>query len=163
MQYWKDECKKKIIEPSKLEKRVAEIRSLGSTIVSLNGSFDLFHPGHLQILYEASLQGDVLIVALNSDTSIKSYKSPSRPIIPLEQRMQLITALEFVDFVTWFDDTTPISILEKIKPDVHVNGADYGENCIELETVKRYGGTIHLVEIIPGLSTTNIIKKIKHL
>jgi len=163
MHYWKDEYKKKVINPTDLESKVMEIRSSGSRIATLNGSFDLFHPGHLQILYEGSLQSDIFIVALNSDASIKSYKSPNRPIIPLEQRMQLIAALEFVDFVTWFDETDPISLLEKIKPDVHINGADYGKNCIEVETVKRYGGNIYLVDILPGLSTSNIINKIKNL
>src|SRR5690606_2349043 len=118
-----------------------------------NGSFDLLHAGHLQILYTAAQAADVLIVALNSDRSIKEYKSPKRPIITLDYRMQMIAALCWVDYVTYFDETDPIALLTKIKPDIHVNGSEYGENCIEAEIVKRYGGRIEIVPLVPGLST----------
>lgn len=158
---WKKQSLKKIIKPNELEKKVEEIRQEGLKIVTLNGSFDLLHAGHLQIIYEASLQGDVLIVALNSDSSIKKYKSPSRPIIPLEYRLEMMAALEFVSYVTWFDETDPRQILTVIKPDIHVNGLEYGENCIESEIVKKYHGKIYLVNRIPSLSTSNIIEKIK--
>jgi rfaE bifunctional protein nucleotidyltransferase chain/domain len=151
----------KYITRSDLEKKVAEIRSSGKSIVTLNGSFDLLHAGHLEMIYQASLQGDVLIVALNSDDSIKKYKSPTRPIIPLEYRMQMMAALEMVGFVTSFEETDPIAILEIIRPDVHANGSEYGENCIESEVIKRHGGRVHIISLVPGLSTSNIIKKIK--
>jgi len=153
----------KIIDPKNIEKKTAEIRERGKaqTIATLNGSFDLLHAGHLYIIYEAAKTADVLIVALNTDASIKKYKSPLQPIIPLQQRLQLMAALDFVDYVTWFDETDPCTILSKIKPDVHVNGAEYGENCIEAATVKSNGGRIHLVERIPGLATSQIVKKIK--
>lgn len=128
--------------------------------MTINGSFDLLHAGHLAILFEASQQADVFIVALNTDASIKKYKSEDRPIVPLEGRIQMLTALEFVDYVTWFDETDPRDILAKIRPNVHVNGAEYGEHCIEAETVKSYGGRIHLVELVDGLSTTKLIEKI---
>ena len=121
----------------------------------------MLHAGHLQIIYEASLQGDVLIVALNSDASIKKYKSIKRPIIPLKYRLMMMAALEFVDYVTYFEETDPCRILSMIKPDVHVNGREYGENCIEADTVKKNGGRLHLVELVPSLSTTKIIEKIK--
>ena len=151
----------KYIHRCDLEKKVAEIRSVGKNIVTLNGSFDLLHAGHLEMIYQASLQGDVLIVALNTDDSIKKYKSPTRPIIPLKWRMEMMAALEMVSFVTSFEETNPISILEIIRPDVHANGSEYGENCIESEVVKRHGGRIHIISLVPGLSTSNIIKKIK--
>jgi rfaE bifunctional protein nucleotidyltransferase chain/domain len=99
-------------------------------------------------------------MALNTDRSIKEYKSPLRPIIPLEYRYQMIAALEMVDHVTWFDETDPRKILARIRPDVHVNGAEYGENCIEADVVRSYGGRIHIVSLVPGLSTSQIIKKI---
>ena len=121
----------------------------------------MLHAGHLQIIYEASLQGDVLIVALNSDASIKKYKSIKRPIIPLKYRLMMLAALEFVDYVTYFEETDPCRILGVIKPDVHVNGKEYGETCIEADTVKKNGGRLHLVELVPSLSTTKIIEKIK--
>ncbi|MEI8365537.1 MAG: adenylyltransferase/cytidyltransferase family protein [Parachlamydiaceae bacterium] len=160
MKFWSEEYKKKLIDPKKLQETVASIRRHKKTISTLNGSFDLMHAGHLQIIYEASLVADVLIVALNSDASIQAYKSSDRPIIPLEYRLQLMAALEFVDYVTWFDELDPLRLLGEIKPDVHVNGAEYGANCIEAETVKRHGGKIHVVELVPGLSTSQILKKI---
>ena len=107
------------------------------------------------------MQADRLIVALNSDLSIQKYKGTDRPIIPLNYRLEMMAALEFVDYVTWFDETDPRLILEKIKPDIHVNGAEYGIDCIEAETVKTHGGKIHLVDRIPSLATSAIIEKIK--
>ena len=160
---WAEECRNKWIPPQNVEEKVEELRHGGASIATLNGSFDLLHAGHLQIIFEASQQADILIVALNTDASIQAYKSPSRPIIPLEYRLQMLSALEFVDYVTWFDETTPIKILEKIKPDVHINGAEYGENCIEAEVVKKHGGTLHLVNLIQGLSTSAVVAKIQSL
>lgn len=159
-QTWAEFSKSKIISPDKLKAKVDEIRKEGKTIATLNGSFDLMHAGHLHMIFSASQQGDVLIVALNTDRSIQEYKSPLRPIIPLEYRLQMMAALGFVNYVTWFDETDPKKILNVIKPDVHVNGAEYGHNCIEAETVISNGGKIHIVDLVPGLSTSQIIKKI---
>lgn len=158
---WEKEYKKKLIEPEDLQKKVSEIKKDKKTIVTINGSFDLMHAGHLKILFEASLLADVLIVALNSDCSIKQYKSKSRPIISLEYRMQMIAALFFVDYVTYFKELNPIKILDIIKPTIHVNGSEYGNNCIEKNIVEKNGGKIHIVNLKPTLSTTNIIEKIK--
>ena len=163
MKTWTEEYKKKLITPDQLNSSVHAIRASGKTIATLNGSFDLLHAGHLQIILAASQQADTLIVALNSDASIKKYKSKDRPIIPLEYRLQMMAALQFVSFVTWFDETDPIRLLEIIKPNVHVNGAEYGENCIEAQTVKKFGGKMHIVELVPGLSTSSILKKIAAL
>lgn len=151
----------KIIEPTDLKQKIAELRKAGKSIATLNGSFDLLHAGHLEILHQGSKQADVLIVALNSDASIKSYKGPARPIISLLYRLQLISALQFVDYVTWFDESDPRNILSLIKPDIHINGAEYGENCIESDVVKENGGRVHIVSLVPGLSTSAIIQKIK--
>jgi len=159
MELWSTACKRKLIFPNHLTQKVSEIRRGNQTIATLNGSFDLLHAGHLQIIYEASQTADILIVALNTDASIQAYKSPERPIIPLEYRLQMIAALEFVDYVTWFDETDPCMLLDKIQPDVHVNGSEYGENCIEAPIVKKHGGRIHIVPLIPGLSTSGILKK----
>ncbi len=119
------------------------------------------HAGHLHMIYEASKQADVLIVALNTDDSIRKYKGETRPIVPLTYRLQMMAALSFVDYVTYFSEEDPIRILSLIKPDVHVNGSEYGENCIEAETVKKYGGRMHIVALKKGLSTSEIINKIK--
>jgi D-glycero-beta-D-manno-heptose 1-phosphate adenylyltransferase len=160
---WSESFKYKIILPEHLTIKVEEIRRQEGTIVTLNGSFDLLHAGHLQILYEASQLGDTLIVALNSDQSIQKYKSIHRPIIPLEYRLQMMAALEFVDYITWFHETDPRKILSIIQPRIHVNGAEYGHDCIEAETVQASGGEIHIVHLVPGLSTSQIIQKINTL
>ncbi len=107
--------------------------------------------------------GDVFIMALNTDESIQKYKGRQRPIISLNHRLSSIAALEFVDYVTYFSEQNPISVLEKIKPDIHNNGAEYGENCIEAGVVAKYGGNINIIPLVPNLSTTNIIEKIKRL
>lgn len=160
---WSEEVSKKLVDPEHLEELVAKLRKSQKKIVTLNGSFDLMHAGHLQMIYEASLQGDVLILALNTDSSIKRYKSEKRPIIPLKYRVQMMAAIGFVDYVTWFDETDPRALLEKIRPDVHANGSEYGPNCIEAEVVKKHGGNIYIVSKIPGLSTSEIIAKIANL
>ena len=152
---------KRLIEPEHLEEQVSKLRARQLSIATLNGSFDLMHAGHLFIIHEASVQADRLIVALKSDTSIQQYKSKDRPIIPLPFRLEMVAALEFVDYVTWFDETDPRTLLEKIKPDVHINGAEYGTDCIEAETVKTHGGRVHLVDRISTLATSSIIEKIK--
>jgi len=153
----------KQISPEKLAETVAAIRKRGQSIATLNGSFDLLHAGHLEIIYEAKRQADCLIMALNTDSSIKRYKSPSRPLISLEHRLQMVAALAVVDYVTWFDELDPCKVLSVIKPDVHVNGSEYGKECIEASAVEKFGGKIHIVPLVPGLSTSQIIEKIKNL
>ncbi len=152
---------KKLVEPQNLEMAVLAIKQKGRSIATLNGSFDLLHAGHLYIIHQASLQADCLIVALNSDSSIQRYKSTKRPFVPLKYRLEMVGALEFVDYVTWFDETDPCELLLKIRPDVHVNGAEYGADCIEAAAVKKGGTRLHLVDRIPSLSTTELIEKIR--
>lgn len=152
--------RKKILRREELKSRCEELRKV-NRIVTLNGSFDLLHAGHLKIIYEAASLGDILIVALNSDSSIRGYKGKGRPIISLEDRMDMVASIEVVDFVTWFDELTPCNILEIIRPDIHVNGPEYGKECVEADVVKRYGGLVHIVEKVPSLSTSKIIEKIK--
>lgn len=147
----------KLIHPEELEAFAKKMRGEGKTIATLNGAFDILHSGHVQFIHEAAELADIVIVALNTDRSIQEYKSTSRPIVPLEQRLQMVAALEGVDYVTYFDETDPLELLKKINPDIHVNGAEYGPNCIESQVVKN----IHLVDIVPGLSTTNIIQRIQ--
>lgn len=163
MRTWKEACQKKTCRPEALEELSQKLREQGKTIATLNGSFDLLHAGHLQIIFEASQVADVLIVALNTDQSIQQYKSLERPFIPLEYRIEMMAALAFVDFVTWFNELDPREILNRIKPDVHVNGSEYGENCVEAEVVKGNGGRLHIVRLVPGLSTTQIVQKIAGL
>lgn len=160
---WLELSAQKLIAPEEVEDTVARLRQEGKTIATLNGSFDLLHAGHLHILYEASLQADILLVALNSDASIRAYKSQDRPIIPLRYRLEMLSALSYVDYLTWFEETDPCRLIARIRPDVHVNGAEYGENCLEAKTVEEVGARLHLVNRIPGLATSTIIQKIKSL
>lgn len=156
---WKEMYQSKYIAPEQLDKVVASLRLEGKSIATINGSFDLLHAGHLHILFEAAKQADVLIVALNSDDSVKQYKSPNRPIITLQYRLELVAALACVSYVTWFEETTPCSLLARIRPDVHVNGAEYGRNCVEADIVLNSGGRLHLVERIPGLATSDVLQR----
>ena len=158
---WSEAYKEKVIPPAQLADKIQLLRQQNKKIATLNGSFDLLHAGHLHMIYEASKVADILIMALNTDRSIQQYKSPHRPIVPLEYRIQMITALGFVDYVTWFDETDPRQLLSIIQPDVHVNGAEWGENCIEAEVVKSHGGRIHIVQLVPGLSTSALLQKIR--
>ena len=154
--------REKILDKTKLAAACDAERRNGKKIVTCNGSFDLFHCGHLLFLEYAKSQGDILVVGLNSDISIKEYKSENRPIVPEKERSQIIAALEIVDYVYIFDETVPMPFIEIVKPDFHANGAEYGADCIEAETVKKYGGEIYLVPRIDGLSTTQLIQKIKN-
>jgi rfaE bifunctional protein nucleotidyltransferase chain/domain len=149
-----------MLDPEHIEAEVVRVRQGGKTLATLNGSFDLLHAGHLEILFQASRQADVLLVLLNTDQSIQQYKSPLRPIIPLTDRLKMMAALAMVDYVTWFAETDSRALLARIRPDVHVNGVEYGENCIEADVVKNGGGRLHIVSLVPGLSTSTIINKI---
>ncbi|MFN0065100.1 MAG: adenylyltransferase/cytidyltransferase family protein [Chlamydiales bacterium] len=163
MNSWQREAQKKFIPPEKLEGCIQHLRAQGKTIASLNGSFDLLHAGHLYMIFEASKVADILLIAVNSDASVKKYKGTTRPIISLPQRLEMLAALSFVDYLTWFDEEDPRSILQVIRPDIHVNGEEYGKDCIEADVVKRVGGKLHLVNRIPGLATSEVIEKILNL
>tara|TARA_Y100000310_G_C20576714_1_gene760790 strand:- start:106 stop:600 length:495 start_codon:yes stop_codon:yes gene_type:complete len=139
----------------------------GKKIVSTNGSFDLFHYGHVLYLQEAKKQGDILIVGINSDESVRQWKKhigyedwDKRPINNQKIRSETLAALECVDYVAIFNETDCLKFVESVKPNVHVNGSEYGENCIEAPTVKKYGGKIHIIKIVDGFSTSGLIKKI---
>lgn len=151
------------VERIHLPDLVHRLRSQGKTIGTLNGSFDLLHCGHLYIIQEAARQADVLIVGVNSDVSVKQYKDPSRPICRQEERVAMLSAIRWIDYVTVFDEPNPISLLEQIRPDVHTNGAEYGHDCIEAPVVRQHGGRIHLVDRIPTLSTTDLIKRVARI
>ena len=151
--------RRKILNPETLEETVACLRA-GKTLATLNGSFDLLHAGHLYILFEASKVADILLVCVNSDASVRAYKGDKRPIISLPYRMEMLSAIAFVDFVTSFEETDPRILLRKVRPDVHVNGAEYGENCIEADVVREIGARLHLVERLPCLATSAIVERI---
>jgi D-beta-D-heptose 7-phosphate kinase/D-beta-D-heptose 1-phosphate adenosyltransferase len=155
-----DDSEREPVTRSELAPLAARLRAEGRTIVTINGSFDVLHAGHLHILREARRQGDVLIVGLNSDRSVKSNKGPDRPFVGEADRAKMLLALKDVDYVHIFDEPVPMPFLEQIGPDVHVNGAEYGVDCIEAPTVRAHGGRIHCVERLPGLSTSELIDRI---
>lgn len=147
----------RIVPRHALSQLATTLRARGKRIVTTNGTFDILHNGHLHILNEARQRGDVLIVAVNSDASVRSYKGPNRPLVPAHRRAEMLLALRIVDYVHIFDEPDPIAFLEELHPDVHVNGSEYGESCIESQTVRRGGGRIHIVDRIPELSTSRLI------
>jgi D-beta-D-heptose 7-phosphate kinase/D-beta-D-heptose 1-phosphate adenosyltransferase len=150
-----------LVRRSELEGLSNRLRSQGRRIVTLNGSFDLMHAGHLHFLQEARKQGDVLIVGLNSDQSVRGNKGPLRPFIGQEDRARMLLALRHVDYVHIFDEPEPMAFLELVRPHVHVNGSEYGADCVEAPTVLQHGGRIHIVERVPNLSTTELVGRIQ--
>ena len=129
--------------------------------VMATGTFDLLHMGHIYFLKEAKKQGDILIVGLNSDKSVKMNKGPKRPINNQKNRAEVLSALEIVDYITIYGEKDPRKLLSIIKPNVHCNGAEYGKNCIEAGVVRKNGGKIYLIKLVKGFSTTKIVEKIK--
>ena len=138
--------------------RLAKAQDLN--VVTTNGCFDLLHRGHVHILREAARQGDLLIVGLNSDASVQKNKGTNRPLVPQDERAELLLAIEGVDYVYIYDEPTCVRFVELVEPDVHVNDASYGEDCVESEAVRAGGGRLHLVEKIDCPSTSEIIEKI---
>ncbi|MBN2328699.1 MAG: adenylyltransferase/cytidyltransferase family protein [Candidatus Omnitrophica bacterium] len=148
-----------IDERDKWQPVVQKWREEGKVIASSNGTFDILHVGHVRLLTEAKAQGDVLVLGLNSDKSVKTYKSPKRPIVPQEERAALMAALRCIDLILIFDEPESARFVRELKPDVHVKDSTYGYDLLEAPIVQEYGGKIHLVEK-DDHSTTNIIEKI---
>ncbi len=141
---------------------VAAKRGAGQRIVFTNGVFDLLHPGHVRYLTAARAQGDVLIVGVNTDRSVRSNKGPSRPVTPEAERAEILGALAVVDAVVLFDEDTPAEVVRRIQPDVLVKGADWPADAIVgRDTVEARGGKVVRMEIEPGWSTSGIIEKIR--
>jgi rfaE bifunctional protein nucleotidyltransferase chain/domain len=137
-------------------------RRAGRRVVFTNGVFDLLHPGHIRYLRAARAEGDLLIVGLNSDRSVRAIKGPSRPITPEGERAEILAALTCVDAVTIFDEDTPAEIIRRVQPDVLVKGADWGENAIVgRDTVEARGGRVVRMPIEEGWSTSELLKRVK--
>lgn len=140
---------------------VSSLRKEGKTLVTTNGCFDLIHAGHIQYLADAASLGDLLVVGINSDSSVSRLKGPSRPIQNELDRALLIGSLKMVDFTFIFDENDPIAFLDVLKPDIHVKGGDYvPERLPEKTIVEKNGGKIVIVPFTTGHSTTSIVKKI---
>jgi rfaE bifunctional protein nucleotidyltransferase chain/domain len=134
----------------------------GRVVVFTNGCFDLLHPGHIRLLEESRSLGDVLFVAINSDSSVRRLKGPQRPVMPQEERAELLAALAAVDAVTIFGDLTPQSLITAVLPNVLVKGSDWGENeIIGRAEVEAAGGRVVSIALQPGYSTSGLVARIR--
>ena len=138
----------------------AEWKSAGKTVVFTNGCYDILHPGHVRLLERSRSLGDVLILALNTDSSVQRLKGPSRPLLSERDRAEMALALEAVDAVTFFDEDTPRELIAAVLPDILVKGADWSHFIAGREEVEASGGKVLALSLEPGFSTTNIVDQI---
>jgi D-beta-D-heptose 7-phosphate kinase / D-beta-D-heptose 1-phosphate adenosyltransferase len=151
----------KLFPAAVLAECLASFRSEGKRIVFTNGCFDLLHPGHIYTLTQAKALGDVLVVAINSDASVKRLKGERRPILNQEERAVMLSALAMVDYVTIFAEDTPLEVIRLLSPDVLVKGGDWGADAVVgREVVEANGGEVVLIPYQAGFSTTDIIERI---
>ena len=140
----------------------AEARNCGKTVVFTNGCFDILHRGHVHVLRQAKAAGDILIVAINSDRSVKSIKGEKRPVLPETDRLELIAAMEMVDYVILFDEPDPYRLIVAIKPNVLAKGGDWSaEKIIGADVVEQTGGRVAVIPYLKGFSTSEIIERIR--
>ena len=154
----------KVLSRAELATRAASWRLAGKRIVFTNGCYDLLHAGHLSLLHSAARLGDVLVLAINSDASVRRLKGPERPLVPQAERAALLAALACVDAVTVFDEDTPLQTIQTVRPHVLVKGADYtAEQVVGREVVEALGGRVALVPLLPQKSTSALVERIKGL
>lgn len=154
----------KIKKIDALKSMLSDLKKAKKVIVFTNGCFDMLHIGHVKYLQEAKACGDILVVAVNSDGSVRRLKGPDRPVVSQDDRLRMLASLESVDYVTVFDEETPVSIIKELKPDVIVKGSDWKEDeIVGGDFVKKIGGKVVTVPFIKGYSTSSLIKKIKRL
>lgn len=153
--------KNKIISRSQINNVISTLKKKGQKIVFTNGCFDLLHVGHVRYLQEAASLGDCLIVGLNNDRSVREIKGPKRPLILEDQRAEVLAALACVGYVVLFDEADPFKLIESIKPDILVKGADWSlDQIIGADLVYSYGGEVCRVDLVPLISTSEIIQRI---
>ena len=154
----------KIFTKETLKEQLNGIRQAGKTIVFTNGCFDILHVGHVRYLGEAKKLGDILVLALNSDASVRIIKGEKRPLVPEEERADIMAALESVDYVILFDEPTPQLLIEYLQPDILVKGGDWAKAAIAgADFVKAAGGRVITIPLTEGRSTTNIVEKIRQV
>jgi D-beta-D-heptose 7-phosphate kinase/D-beta-D-heptose 1-phosphate adenosyltransferase len=152
----------KILSQPALKRRLAGLRRSGKRIVFTNGCFDLIHPGHIRYLHAAKRLGDVLVVALNSDDSVRRLKGSGRPLVPERARCEVVAALEMVDYVTTFSDDTPYALIKDLQPDVLVKGGDWQpDEIVGADVVRARGGTVRSLPYARGYSTTALLRRVE--
>ncbi len=152
----------KIVSQADLVQAVGGDQRCGRIVVFTNGCFDLLHPGHVRCLAEARALGDLLIVAVNSDRSVRGNKGPERPLVPEKDRAEVLAALASVDYVTIFDDPTPRELIARVLPNILVKGADWAlDQVAGREEVEATGGKVVSIPLAPGYSTTSLVEKIR--
>ena len=152
----------KVVALAPLVERLAARRAAGERLVLTNGCFDLLHRGHVRYLAAAAALGDILVVGLNSDVSVRSLKDPDRPLVPQDERAEVLASLACVDYVTLFDTRTAEALVERLRPDVYVKGGDYaGRTPPEAHLAERLGLEYRLVELVPGTSTSGLVRRIR--
>ncbi len=158
-----ENLRKKILDRKKLSETVRTWKENNEIIVFTNGCFDIIHPGHVTYLAKAADCGTKLIVAVNTDTSVRKLKGPDRPILDEQARVLVLAAFSFVDAVALFDEITPRNLIEELLPHVLVKGKDYkAEDIVGYDVVIANGGKVETIELIPGYSTTGIEEKIRN-
>lgn len=153
----------KIVSRNSLSQLSKKLRAARKKIIFTNGTFDILHLGHVTYLQAAKKTGDVLVVGVNSDASVRSYKTPDRPINPEKDRMAVLAALACVDYVVLFSEPTPLNLILALKPHILAKGADWKKSQIAgAKEVESWGGTVKRIKLVPGRSTTNIIQKMRN-
>jgi D-glycero-beta-D-manno-heptose 1-phosphate adenylyltransferase len=153
----------KIVSQDELVQMAAREKRAGRRVVFTNGCFDLLHPGHVRCLAEARSLGDVLIVAVNSDRSVRGNKGPERPLVPQQDRAEVLAALASVDYVTIFDEPTPRELIARVLPEILVKGADWAPDQVAgREEVESAGGRVISIPLATGYSTTSLVEKIRN-
>jgi rfaE bifunctional protein nucleotidyltransferase chain/domain len=151
----------KILTWEALKREVERLRGEGKKVAFTNGCFDILHVGHVQYLREARKAGDILILGLNSDASVRAIKGEKRPLVPQGERAEVVASLTAVDYVALFDEPTPLALIEYLRPDLLVKGGDWKEeSVVGRDAVRSWGGRVVIVPMTEGVSTTNIVEKI---
>ncbi len=151
----------KIVTWEALKREVERLRGEGKKVAFTNGCFDILHAGHVQYLREARKAGDLLILGLNSDASVRAIKGEKRPLVPQGERAEVVASLAAVDYVTLFDEPTPLALIEYLRPDLLVKGGDWEEeSVVGRDAVRSWGGKVVIIPMTEGVSTTNIVEKI---
>ncbi len=157
-----EERASRVVGLDALADAVARRQAAGERVVFTNGVFDLLHVGHARYLAEARALGDALIVAVNTDASVRGLKGPLRPIVPEAERMEMLAALACVDYVIAFASPTPVPLLERVRPAVYAKGGDYRvEDLPEAPVVRAYGGAVRILSLVAGRSSTDIIARVR--